>query len=368
MIDSMMGILEQCPTGEFGMRVFQQHGSEGTCWNDAMYMLLFNTDELKPRMRAIMRRLMELNAAEGNLDFGDVGTEDVKLNRLALALRAEFDPRGSLAVWELLTINMQRYIQLVYMFLIDVSVRNAAPKENIKHSRLMTRRKSIQCATYSKFHDFTRPSLTYGSYGSQTSGRFIGSVNIFLKSVSPEGYIYSIHHARDDIDSEFIHGYYFEKYGHVVSMFKCNGIWTFYDNELGAIIFSPEDSAKLDASAVKEFGKIFTHDTCTYVFLLKDNEEVSVVFDYNGPPKNLSLKTVSGIGIIYYFTKRSTAAVAAEQLPFYAQVAAARSKTALAPIASANTTNNSNKEGGRRRHRKTQRKRRNARKKTRSYK
>jgi hypothetical protein len=387
MIEPMMELFEPCPAGEFGLRVFQQHIKQGTCWNDSMYMIVFNSDELKPFIRPILRRLMELNAEEGTLDFGTVGTPVVKLHGFAQTLRAEFNPSGSIAVWELFVLNAQRYLQLLYLFLHDPSVKNTVANQTINYSRLMTRRKSLQCNTYTDLHAFTKSSLTYETFGAHDSHELIVSVNYFLKSISPEGYTYKF----DDIqpaDHSTIHGYYLIKYKHVISLFRCNGVWILYDNEIGSEQLSPDDSAKLDGTILKEFGKTFTHTTCTYTIILENDEQIQVEMKYSGKPEIVSIhERMPYRRSKYYLIKQPTDGVVATTNAYSPlSVPFKSTENNSIPLSSkefksmfgsmfgipdtpdASLNRNNEQEGGRRRHRKTQRKRRHARKKTRSYK
>ncbi len=409
MIEPIMETIATCPIGPNALRVFQQHHGLGLCWNDAMFMLLFESDIFKPVLHPIIRRMLELNAEQGNLNFGNVGESEPKLHAIATTLRAEFSPTLRLAVWEFLTLNLQRYIQLVHMFVTDPSVRETLPNANIKTSRLLNRRKSLQHENFSKIHLFVKPAVMCGTgiYGAEDVTKLIDYLNDFLKTNLEDAYIFV---AKPPKDPTTILGYYFEKFYHVISLFKCGGIWFLFDNELGCLPFSEEDSEKINTIGIKNFGKEFKAGYCTYTFILNNDEPITIRFVYNEEPPVELIPIISkreipeGAEIIeknvegkpykvkyykmyetfpetgslgyntHYLVKKPPAGAAVAPAPAasaaprgwpagFGPVAAA--PAALAPIASGNGTPPA---GGRRKQRKTRRKQRHARKKTRAHK
>lgn len=400
MIEPIMETIATCPIGPNALRIFQQHPGLGLCWNDAMFMLLFESDIFKPVLHPIIRRMLELNAEQGDINFGNVNVPEPKLHAIADTLRKEFSPRLRLAVWEFLTLNLQRYIQLVHMFVTDPSVRETLPNANIKTSRLLNRRKSLQHENFSKIHTFVKPAVVCGSgiYGAEDISKLIHYLNDFLETILEGEYTFV---EKPPEDPTTILGYYFEKFYHVISLFKCGGIWFLFDNELGCLPFAEEDSEKIDTIGIKNFGKEFKAGYCTYTFILNNDEPITIRFVYNGEPQfnlrpiNPKFKILEGVEIIeknninvegnpykmryykiyetfpatdylghktrYLVKKHAGGATVAPAAP-----AAPRGwPTALGPVASGNETPPT---GGRRKQRKTRRKQRHARKKTRAHK
>jgi hypothetical protein len=183
---------------------------------------------------------------------------------------------------------------------------------------------------------------------------------------------------RPPSDPTTIMGYYFIKFEHVISLFKCGGVWFVYDNDIGCLPFSADDSAKIDTKGIKNFGREYPPGECIYTFALNDDEHIKISFDYGGEPpyelgyasSNMSkpIKFTLSFPIsheldsnsLYLVMKPTDGAVATVPASYIP-----RGMT-LAPVLSNN--NNSNQEGGRRKQRKTLRKRRHARKKTRAHK
>ena len=367
MIEPVLEILTACPTGEYALRIFQQHAKLGTCWNDALFMLLFESDVLKPAMRPIIQRLLELNAEQGSLTFGTVGTSDVKLHNFAQTLRTEFAPSIELAIWEFLIVNMQRYVQLAYMFMTDPSVKINIPKKDVKNTRLHNRRKSIQHNTYSKFHKFMKPLVCGLSYGSYSISSLEEPLNNLLELLTEDKYTL-IH--RPPSDPSTIMGYYFVKFQHVISLFKCNSIWFVYDNDIGCLPFPADDSAKIDTKGIKNFGREYPPGECIYTFVLNDDEHIAISFDYGGEPPYNMMYGSNLITTIKYRLKfpitdpLDNSSIYLVTKPTGGEVAEAALTPrivsrgmALTPVASGS---NNNQDGGRRR-RKTHRKRRHAR-------
>ncbi len=376
MIEPILEILTSCPTGPYALRIFQQHAKLGTCWNDALFMLLFESDVLKPAIRPIIQRLLELNAEQGSLTFGTVGTADVKLHSFAQEIRTEFAPSIDLSIWEFLIVNMQRYVQLAYMFMTDPSVKEHVPKTNVKNTRLHNRRKSIQHNTYSKFHTFMKPVVCGLSYGSYSISSIEKPLTKLLELLTEDKYTLV---RRPPSDPTTIMGYYFVKFQHVISLFKCSGVWFVYDNDIGCLPFSADDSVKIDTKGIKNFGKEYLPGECIYTFLLNDDEHIKISFDYGGEPpyelgyasNNISkpIKYTLSFPIhhslesntLYLIMNPTGGAVAAVpvHVPYIPR------GMALGPVASGNGTPTS---GGRRKQRNTRRKQRHARKKTRAHK
>jgi hypothetical protein len=396
MIEPIMKTIATCPIGPNALRVFQQHRGLGLCWNDAMFMLLFESDVFKPVLHPIIRRMLELNAEQGNLNFGNVGESEPKLHAIATTLRTEFSPTLRLAVWEFLTLNLQRYIQLVHMFVTDPSVRETLPNANIKTSRLLNRRKSLQHENFSKIHLFVKPAVMCGkdSYGAEDITKLISYLNDFLETNLEGAYKFV---AKSPEDPTTILGYYFEKFYHIISLFKCGGIWFLFDNELGCLPFAEEDSEKINTIGIKNFGKEFKAGYCTYTFILNNDEPITIQFVNNIEPPfslrpiNPKFKILEGVEIIekneinvegnpykqrYYkiyktfpatdYLGHKTRYLVKKPAGGAAVTPAPAAPAALGPIASGNGT--PRPAGGRRKQRKTRRKQRHARKKTRAHK
>lgn len=279
----ILDLLAQCPAGPLALRVFQQHPA-GLCWQDSIYMMLFNQEWFRPflleTIALYMERFFELGHTDliyavrgttmqvdyrqwvpgvniATLPMVEVETRDraAKLRPLAQFLQTRIDLGLPLAFWEYFTLALHRYILLGYLFLRYPEtgvVREGLPLG----TALKSRRKSISHLNYSKLHTNFKEVFFREFYTGMHCESFARGLDWFRRltdSISGSR-IRLLPFSTPDLAPASILGYYLRIHApaqgmkHVISFFKCGRTWFMYDIDIGMHQFTEADTAVIEAS------------------------------------------------------------------------------------------------------------------------
>ena len=320
-VPKILEVLMPCPVGPYALRVFQQHGSVGTCWQDSMFIMLFNADWFKPILGEHVQFYMDRFFANGDTDlvyakpptevevddynadpeFNNAGVfkgykkkKQLEVNRtskikpIAVAFRERYNLGLPLAFWEYYCLNLHRYILLGYLFYKYPDMTPELQSAR-KPSNLTRRRGSIAGKNYSILHKnfkgvvFRHPEIGICPRSIQ---QFRTWFTEFISKLSNGNFTLKSFNEKSISASE-IEGYYFGLYGtkgekHVLSLFICEGTWFLYDIDVGCIPLSAEDGAKLKASRIKSFKSEATKTgQYSYLLTLENGSTVSVLMPFN---------------------------------------------------------------------------------------
>jgi hypothetical protein len=305
-VPKIIEVLTPCPVGPYELRVPRQ-GGPGLCWQDSLFTMLWNADWFKPTLIDNIEFYMEQFFANGETDLvyaKEIEVEEPiwnkqvwnaatrkltgpthkvkKINRaekikpIARAFKAKYGFGLPLLFWEYYCLNLHRYILLGYMFLKHSDLTPAPTAET--KSKLFARRKSIAANNYAGLHTNFKESVFSEMYHGCSNMSTVR--NWFLQYIpAVSGGQYELmKFSEPSVSASQIEGYYLGlDHRHVISIFKCGGLWFVYDIDVGSTPFSAEDSAKLDASRIKSF--VFQNDkatTFTYTLTLENSTTVQV--------------------------------------------------------------------------------------------
>ncbi len=307
-VPKIIEVLMPCPVGPYELRVPRQ-GSPGLCWQDSLFTMVWNADWFKPTLIDNIQFYMEQFFANGETDLvyaKEIEVEEPnwnkqvwnaatrkltgpthkvkKINRaekikpIARAFKAKYGFGLPLTFWEYYCLNLHRYILLGYMFLKHTDLTPAPTAET--KSKLLARRKSIATSNYASLHTNFKESVFGFMYHGMGCSNFSTVRNWFLQYIpAVSGGQYELmKFSEPSVSASQIEGYYLGLDSrHVLSIFKCGGLWFVYDIDVGSTPFSAEDSAKLDASRIKSF--VFQNDKATtfiYTLTLENSTTVQV--------------------------------------------------------------------------------------------
>lgn len=300
-VPNLLEILLQCPTGQYALRVFQQH-AEGLCWQDSFFIMLYNQDWFKPFLSESIEFYMQQFFGLGYTDLAYPVEQEVevinwnqynsrkpydeqikrkniqkfkqiKIASIAKFFKEKFGFGLPLAFWEYYCLQLHRYILLGYLFLKypDASANTARAS---KPTNLYRRRKSIGHSNYSKLalnykeyvfnmfdigmycYNFQKARQWFITFVSAVSNNTIGFRTFDDKSVSISD-VLAYYLGIQSKDTQ---------YKHMISLFKCQETWFLYDIDVGTIQFTPEETTKLNASRI--------------VSLVFENKKAANVFEY----------------------------------------------------------------------------------------
>jgi hypothetical protein len=305
-VPKIIEVLTPCPIGPYELRVPRQ-GSPGLCWQDSLFTMLWNADWFKPTLIDNIQFYMEQFFANGETDLvyaKEIEVEELnwnkrvynaatgsftgptkkvkKINRaekikpIARAFKAKYGFGLPLTFWEYYCLNLHRYILLGYMFLKHSDLTPAPTAET--KSKLLARRKSIAASNYAGLHTNFKESVFGEMYHGCSNMSTVRKWFLqYIPAVSG-GQYELMKFSEPSVSASQIEGYYLGlDRRHVLSIFKCGGLWFVYDIDVGSTPFSAEDSAKLDASRIKSF--VFQNDkatTFTYSLTLENSITIQV--------------------------------------------------------------------------------------------
>jgi hypothetical protein len=310
-VGPILNILMPCPLGPYAHRVFQQHSDVGLCWQDSMFIMLYNADWFKPMLQEHIEFYMQHFFAAGETDltygknveyeekdyYGPRGPNgkiqmvkkqkfntSAKIKPIAAEFQKRYDFGLPLGFWEFYCLELHRYILLGYVFMKQPDML-PEPISEAKPSNLMRRRGSISARNYSKLHkNLKGVMLGYGEPGICPRS-FQDPYKWFSKFV--EHASKQSHEVKQFTDktvpAERIEGYFFGiNMRHVISVFKCGGLWILYDIDVGCVAFSPEDGIKIEASRISSIKSAPTKsNTYVHTFTLENGSTVSVSMPYS---------------------------------------------------------------------------------------
>jgi hypothetical protein len=292
-VEPLIAAALRCPTDDLTARVFQQHSAMQTCWHDAFFMAIFHADCLKASLQDHLSLFLTTLLEKGYSDLAYVEQKTVtiedpyygtyenikrtqpyeKPSAIAAVFKERY-PQLPLQFWELYCLALQRFLLLNYLVIKH-------PESSVKGS-LFQRRASIAEGNFTTLHkNFKESSLKV-----QTPGLWCYDVSKlritiadYIKFASGTYQIFPITtnpNLLKDIQAYYI----WQEMTHVFSLFKCNGTWFVYDNEVGTAPFSAEDSSKLSAIPIVSMKVADAEEDATkvkYAFTLADTSIVSTL-------------------------------------------------------------------------------------------
>jgi len=289
-IEPLIHLLLQCPAGPLKHRIFQQHESQGTCWHDTLFMLLFNCDVLKPIIENYSRKFLEISLELGYSDLKYIVNYSFNKGSPEIAKRFQIEgnnPELKLFFWEFLVHAIKRNLLLNYLFLKHSEIIMNTEKQNLTEFR--KRRKSINAWAFNERHCSLKRALSTINRGMHCENFQLlkEQVAIFLRHISRD--TISLQPFFSSWLPSMIEAYYFGlDTRHINGSFKCSDNWYHYDNELGLFDFTPEDSKKISEFGVKGFQQISDPPAgiVKIVLILRNDEGVETSMPINFERKN----------------------------------------------------------------------------------
>lgn len=288
-IPAILEVLTPCPSGPLALRVFQQHPSAGLCWQDSLFIMLYNQDWFRPFLLETIQRYMEHFFIAGHTDLTYGVSKSImdknwgqwapgvniqtlpmverqqinlagKIKPIAAILKSIYDFGLPLAFWEYYCLSLHRYILLGYLFVKYPETRNV-PTPLPKLTALSSRRKSISGHNYSKLHINFKEVVFHQFDTGMYCYNFTKGIKWFRELVNrvSTSSVSLIKYETPDIVPGNILGYYniahssISPMKHVVSFFKCGGKWFLYDIDVGTFEFTDADTAVIEASKLDSF-------------------------------------------------------------------------------------------------------------------
>lgn len=303
-IGPILSLLSRCPEEGMLTRVFQQHGFFGTCWYDSAVMMIFESSAGKKIFLPLLEQCFTILLKNGIHDLSYTHaikltdeefelekkfssnpepfftSESHKTELLARELKKFTNSSADDLFWEVLAHSLQKYLLLGYLF------HKNPPKANAKI--LSERRKSWNASSFESLHSCLRSAS-----GMSVQGALDEQTVVFIKGLSR--LLQELSKGECSIEEwdtnklEETHGYYLivgtNSYGggHVVSMYKCNGRWSLFNNNYGTIPLSDEDSHKIDTIGIEALSlrtDVGTK-TLTSLFTLKDKTTIDITVPYS---------------------------------------------------------------------------------------
>ena len=280
-IEQILEKLRPCPIGDLSLRVFRQHTAMGTCWHDAFFMMMFENDVTKPFFLQLVREYLTILLEKKYLGLK---YNALKVNRIAFALRKKYKSKQPIGVWEFLTLSLQRYALLGFLF-----VKEAQAEKPLVKSRLANRRPSIGEAYFNEIHT----NLKSGMLRCLESGASMYGLSNFIEQMASfiqeqVGTQLDMEGSNEALKPSQTVGYYFtiqsyetESYvivdnAHTVSLFLCGDTWFFYDNDTGVTPLSKEQSAQVSEKGIVSMQISKNSKRMKYAFSLGDGNQIYV--------------------------------------------------------------------------------------------
>ncbi len=298
LLATLLPILAPCPVDQLTTRVFRQHQGEGLCWHDAFFMMIFESSAMKPSVAGLLKELVAEMEATG-LTSIEINPKHIQV--LANRLKARYKSDMMIGYWEMLTLALHRYLLLGLVFLEE----HLTKQETVLHiSKLSNRRPSIFEMDFDDVHF----QLKYGMYTCYNEGldkkditNFYYAMNPFIQTLTDKtlgiqmadekfpkvhsvlGYCFSIQKMSTNEAQQSLSFLYYPSIheslkqqqfmgsAHILSVFSCGDQWILYDNEVGTLAFSEEDSAKIKSIGIKTMQMLADKTHYTYKITLQDD-------------------------------------------------------------------------------------------------
>ena len=296
-IGPILDILSRCPEDISFSRVFKQHPELGTCWFDSFLMMVFENSDVKPFILPFVEVALQTLLANGIQDLGysspiDKTPEEIAREKMFRNETEETDPinlrttfkiqiiakvfqriTGSpdtipIEQWNFFAYVIHKYILLAYLFL----------KGGTVEPRLQKRRGSINMKGHNSIHSCLRQTI--GAYYCGAEDRSIQDVLVqfsqLLQFITKGTFTIVPFEAMKEplprrgwkppfpntwknvMDISNTGGYYVVvnrkdnfRFGHVLSLYKCGGRWTLFDNQAEIVPLGADSSARLSAVGIK---------------------------------------------------------------------------------------------------------------------
>ena len=301
-IEQIIAKLSPCPKGDLATRVFRQHTDMGLCWSDSFFMILFESQETKAFSLQLVRDFLTLLQEK---KYAGLKYNSKKVNQIATYLKAKYNSKLEIAIWEHITLAVQRYALLGFLFMKEEQKEKALVK-----SRLANRRQSIGFANFDQIHS----DLKLGSMGCWEEGASLVGINRFMTMMErfineQIGTNLEVENATLPLKPEKTIGYYFtiqtteEKSNmfvilggaHILSLFLCDGVWFLFDNETGVVPLSTDDSVKISSKGIVSVQLVRNSKRYRYPLSLGDGTIVNVEMPHLHPLNNASAENVNEV-------------------------------------------------------------------------